>query len=100
MVQLANLTSEPTYQEELQNNEQIFKEFVRRGRPDIYVLMELLDQTGVNSNVLLKVIRQIHELAVGTGYGKVTVEMENKTVTFVDGLERDRLQEPALIKKP
>ena len=99
MSQIFNPEAEITYQDEVDNNEQIFKEIVRRGRPDIFVLMQLLDDTGVNYNVVLKVIRQVHDLASGTGYGKVTVEMENKTVTFVDGLERDRLQESALVEK-
>ena len=87
------------FDKEEEQNEQIFIDLVKRVRPDIYVFMDLLDSTGVNSLVLLKVMRQIHNVATGNKYGKVTIEIDNGTVTFVRGEESDRVQEPAITKK-
>ena len=45
-----------TYQEEKENNERIFSEMIQKIRPEIYVLMSLIDSTGINPFILYKVI--------------------------------------------
>lgn len=89
----------PDYQAEQDNNRRIFEEILKTARPDLYVLMDLLDTTGVNVNVLFKVMRHLNNIATGNRYGKVTVEIDNGMATFVRGEESDRLQEPVIIKK-
>lgn len=89
----------PTYQEETDNNEKIFKELVKRVRPDLYVLMDLLDETGINVLILLKYMRQLNNLVTGNGYGEVITEVVDKQCTFIRGVESDRLQVPVIERK-
>lgn len=91
--------TEPTYQEETDNNEKIFKDLVKRVRPDLFVLMDLLDETGINVLILLKYMRQLNNIALGNGYGEVVTEIVDKNVTFIRGIESDRLQVPVIEKK-
>ena len=82
-----------------QENELIFKEMIRRVRPDLFVLIDLLDSTGINPLVVWKIVRQLANMSLGTGYGTIKIEIQNKVVTFVRGEEDDKLQEELLIKK-
>lgn len=86
------------YEIEVENNERKFKEMLKRSRPDLFVLMDVLDETEINWFVVIKIIRQLKNIADGTGYGTVSVEIQNHRVIFVNGQDRDRLDEP-LIKK-
>ena len=92
-------TTELTYQEETDNNEKIFKELVKRVRPDLFVLMDLLDETGISILILLKFMRQLNNIALGNGYGEVITEIVDKNVTFIRGTETDRLQIPIIERK-
>lgn len=96
---MAKKTIELTYQEETDNNEKIFKELVKRVRPDLYVILDLLDETGINVLILLKYMRQLNNIAVGNGYGEIITEIVDKNVTFIRGVESDRLQIPVIEKK-
>lgn len=90
---------EVSYQEESENNEKIFREILKRGRPDLYVFMDLLDGSSVNIAVIFKVMRHLSNIATGSKYGKVTIEVDNGVATFVRGEESDRVQEPVILKK-
>lgn len=96
---MAKKTEIIDYQTEQDNNRRIFEEILKTARPELYVLMDLLDTTGVNVNVLFKVMRHLNNIATGNRYGKVTIEVDNGVATFIRGEESDRLQEPVLIKK-
>ena len=89
-------TTELTYQQETDNNEKIFKELVKRVRPDLFVLMDLLDETGINVLILLKYMRQLSNLVSGGGYGEIVTEVVDKQCTFIRGIESDRLQVPII----
>lgn len=86
------------YHEQQKQNEFAFKEMLKRIRPELFVLMDILDQTSINPLVVWKVIRQLNNIALGTGYGQVTVQIENGKVSFVRGEDSDRVNEE-LIKK-
>lgn len=88
-----------TYQEEKDNNERIFNEMVQRIRPEIFVLMDLLDSTGVNPFILYKVIRQLNNVAIGSGWGEVTVLVNNGEAVQVSGKDTEKLKESVIIKK-
>jgi hypothetical protein len=81
------------YAKEVANNEYVFKELVRVVRPDIYVLMDILDKTRINTLMLFQVIRSANSIAMGSQYGKVVVQIENGVVTFVHGEESKKLNE-------
>ncbi len=88
-----------TYQEEKENNEKIFSEMVQRVRPEIYVLMDLIDSTGVNPFILYKVIRQLNNIAIGSGWGEVTVLVNNKRAVRVSGIDTEKMDDDVIIKK-
>ena len=87
------------YQEEQKNNERIFAEMIQRVRPEIYVLMSLLDETGVNSFIIYKVIRQLHNLAIGSGWGEVTILVNNKKAVRVSGIDTEKMDDDVILKK-
>ena len=89
----------PTFQQEKENNERIFLEMVRQVRPEIYVLMDLIDQTGVNPFILYKVIRQLNNVAIGSGWGEVTVLVNNKRAVRVTGQDTEKMDDEVILKK-
>lgn len=74
-------------------NEDSFKELLKHFRGDIFVLMDLLDETGINPYVIFQVIRHLNSINMGNKYGTVTVQIENGVVTFVRGEESTKLNE-------
>lgn len=80
-------------------NEDSFKELLKHFRGDIFVLMDLLDNTKINTYVIFQVIRHLNNIAMGNKYGSVTVQIENGVVTFVRGEESTKLNED-LVRKP
>jgi len=87
-----------TYQEENERNQKIFSDMVKRIRPDIWVLMDIIDKTGVNPFVLMKTTRQIYNIAVGSGWGEVSILIMNKRVANVSGKDTEKLNEPAITR--
>jgi len=85
------------YQNELENNEELFKTVLKTVRPDIFVLMDILDQTHVNPLIVYQVIRHLNSIAMGNKYGSVRVEIENGTATFVRGEESTKLNEKLIL---
>ncbi len=84
------------YQQQQQQNEEAFRKGVQIMRPDLYVLMQQLDQSGVDFTILLQVIYALERIANGTKYGNVTIYVENGTVTFVRGEESKKLNTSVL----
>lgn len=96
-------TQEPVvenqYQMETEHNEAWFKGVLKAVRPDIYVLMDILDQTKVNILVVYQMIRHLNSIAMGNKYGSVTAQIEAGKVTFVRGEESTKLNEPLIVTK-
>ena len=86
-----------SYEEEQSKNKQIFYELVQRLRPEIYVIMDLLDQTGVNPFILYKVIRQLNNIAIGSGWGEVVVLVNNKKAVKVSGMDTEKLNDDVIL---
>ncbi len=82
------------YKTEEENNKRIFSEMVQRIRPDIWVLMDLLDKTGVQPFILLKIIRQLQNIAIGTGYGQIVIAIEKGIVRYSRGEDVDKIELP------
>ncbi|MFA5246122.1 MAG: hypothetical protein WC380_12545 [Pedobacter sp.] len=81
-------------------NEEGFKLQLKAVRPDVFVLMDLLDTTGVNYYIIFQIIRQLNNIAMGNKYGTVTAQVENGVVTFVRGEESIKLNEDLIRKNP
>jgi len=87
------------YQEQLKHNEWVFLENLKMVRPDLWMLADLLQATRVNYLVLVHVMRHIANIATGSKYGEVKVQIQNGVVTFVHGEETSKLNEPAILPK-
>jgi len=85
------------YERESQNNVRVFSDIIKQTRPEIYVLMDLLEKTKINHLVLFQVIRHLHNLTMGSKYGKVTVEVQDGIVSFVRGEEATKMNENLIL---
>ncbi len=102
MVKKQNVVEEAKsyYEKEKDNNEKIFSEMVQRVRPDIWVLMDLIDQLGIDPYILFKIIRQLHNIAIGTGYGQIVIAIEKGVARYVRGEDVDKIELPVFKKRP
>ncbi len=87
------------YKEQVAHNEWAFWDALKRMRPDIWLLADLIDTTKVNYLILVKALRHIDNIARGSKFGNVTIEIQNGIVTFIRGEESDRLNEPVILEK-
>ena len=88
---------QPDYQQQLQQNEEVFRNVVRAMRPDIYSLMEAIDTQHINYIVLLKAMTQLEKIATGSKFGVVSIEIQDGICTFIRGQENDRVNEGVLV---
>jgi hypothetical protein len=79
------MNSLPTIDQVNQDN---FGNVVRKMDPELYLIHIALQETKVNPLIIPKVIRALSNMAVGSGYGKIMIFMERKTVTSINGEER------------
>lgn len=84
------------FEAQQQKNEEAFKQVVKSVRPDIFALMDIIDQTHVNAFVLWKVIYALNNIATSTNYGNVVIEIENGVVRFVRGQSAAKVNEPVI----
>lgn len=88
-----------SYQEQLEHNERMVSDLLQKIRPDVWVLMDLMDKTGLNPMVLFKFIRQINNIILGSRYGQVTVVIADGIVKYIRGEDTDKIEESAIIEK-
>lgn len=86
------------YDEQKKSNEEQFKEALRVMRPDIYVIMDMLDKTNVNHFVIWKVIYHLENIFNTTKYGNVVIEIEDGTVRFIRGQSADKINQPLILE--
>ena len=96
---MAKKTAELNYYEQQSRNEFAFRQMLKVTKPNLYVLFDLLETTGLNWFVIVKIIRALNNIALGNGYGTVSVEIQKGQVTFVRGEESDRVNEPLVNPK-
>lgn len=93
------ITSSNAFQIEQENNKRKFIEMMKNVRPDMWVLMDVLDQTRVSFFVVVKIIRALHMISReggGDGWGECRAEIQNNRCLFVRGINADRLDEPLI----
>uniref|UniRef100_A0A6M3LBS2 Uncharacterized protein n=1 Tax=viral metagenome TaxID=1070528 RepID=A0A6M3LBS2_9ZZZZ len=93
------MSTELTYQEETAKNEASFKQMVHNIRPEIWALMDIIDQTGINAFVVWKIIYAMNNVAMDTKYGNVVIEVENNVVKFIRGNHNTKVNEPIIKPK-
>ena len=95
---LREVSKPMTYDNEQKNNLEVFLKMLKDVRPDIWVLMDLLDKTKINYYIIFQIIRHLNNIAMGNKYGNVTIQIENGVVTFVRGEESSRINEKLIIE--
>ncbi len=88
----------PTYQEQQKQNEEMFYTLLQRIRPDLYVLSDMIDKNSINIFVLMKFIRQLLNVARGTGWGKVHVFIQEGKVIRMEGVDAEEIREDIVTK--
>ena len=63
-----------------QTNEDKFYEMLRVADPCLYFVAMTLQETGVNPLVLPKIIRALANICYGSGYGKISLFIENGVI--------------------
>jgi len=91
---------EVDYYKQQANNEYSFRQMLKTVKPDLYVLFDVLESTGINFFVIVKIIRALNNVAIGTGFGDVTINIQNGKALFIHADESDRIGEDLIIKRP
>lgn len=92
---LATIVDPTQYNQQLENNNrhlsgvlnQLFPNLVLP-HENIYKILQYLDQTSVNPEILPRVIRSVQNILLGTGQGEVLIHVRKDTMT-VEARERD-----------
>lgn len=92
---MMDFASLPTVEEA---NLEKYYDVIRQLDPELYMIKIALEETKINPLVLPKVIRQLSNLAMGTGYGKVQIFMARGTITQIKGEESDEFNDEAVTK--
>lgn len=80
-----------------EQNRQQFLEVLRKFDPELYLIKVALEETGLNPGIIPRIIRSIGNLAFGTGYGRIQIFMQARTVSQVKSEESDEINQRALI---
>lgn len=75
------------------SNEVKFMQILSAVKPGLYRIQVALEETGVNAELLVPVIRALGNLALGTGYGKVQIFMQAKIITQIKPEETIKVDE-------
>ncbi len=61
--------------------------------------IEQIQFKNTNPIVLVRVIRALHNLTEGTGFGRITIFMKDGRITMVESLESDKVEEKTIVDK-
>lgn len=89
-------SNEQDYHVQQDHNKAVFKRMIKDLNPELFVLVDLLDETGVSPMILYKTIRALYNVSIGTGYGNVSLIIEKGRVRFVKSEELDKIEEPII----
>ena len=81
---------------EQKSNEYLFSEMVKKMRPDIFVLMDIIDKNNINVYVIFKFIRHLINISSGTQWGNINVFIKENKVIHIEGIESDHVMENVL----
>lgn len=81
-----------------QVNLNTYWEIVRQLEPKFYLIRVALQETGVNPMLMPKIIRTIANMALGTGYGKIQIFMQDGMITQIKPEESVQVNENAVDK--
>lgn len=87
------------YSQESAENEKAFMVLLKATRPDLWELVETINETSVNPRTLVRICRHIRELADFTHWGSVELLVNDNVVVLVKSVSSEKTSEPALIQK-
>jgi len=87
----------PDYQEQVKHNERIISDILQKVRPDVWVLMDLLDNTHINPYIVFKFLRQINNIMTGSRWGQVTLVIADGVAKYIRGEDTDKIEELCII---
>ena len=74
-------------------NEEMFYVILQRIRPDLFVIADVIDSNRLNPIILLKFLRQLINVAGGSGWGKVITYIQNFKVVSIEGVDADKVDQ-------
>lgn len=66
-------------------------DIVRKLDPEFYLIRIAIQETETEAMIIPRIVRAISNLKMGTGFGKVTVYMQNHKITNVQTTESDQI---------
>ena len=67
--------------------------------PSLLKLWEALQGLGVRPEILIPIARSLSLLSMGTGFGKIQIQMTNRRITLIRGEENIEINEEVLVDK-
>ena len=67
--------------------------------PEFFKLKYILEDMNLNPLILIPIARSLCQLAIGTGYGKIQIQMTNRKITLIRGEENIEINETVIIDK-
>jgi len=80
------------------SNVEQFIETIRVLDPELYVLKMALMESGVPPMAVVKIIRSLGNIALGTGYGKVSTFVQDSRITQIKGEESVVVNEEIVVE--
>jgi hypothetical protein len=80
-------------------NEAKFIELLKTLDPELYFIKLALQETGVNPEIVRRIIRALGNMEIGTGYGVIEVLMKARTVTQIKTGESDIVNLPTRVEE-
>jgi len=74
-------------------NEKAFFEILKKLSPDLYVLNKMILEDNLSVTTFYKLARHLVNIGSGTGYGDIHVLIEDGIIKFVNGQEKDKVNE-------
>lgn len=75
-------------------NEEAFFELLKQISPELYVLNKMITTENLSAAVFYKIARQLININAGTKYGDIHILIEGGIVRFINGTEKDKVNEP------
>ena len=85
-----------SYEEEIKNNNAMFFKILRESRPDLEILLNLFEDGKINIAIIINFIYALNKIINGSGYGKISVDIQDNEVTFIRGEEITKIIEPII----
>lgn len=74
-------------------NEDAFFEILKQLSAELYVLIKMITSENLSPAIFYKIARQLVNINAGTRYGDIHILIEDGIVRFINGTEKDKVNE-------